>query len=491
MNYKNLQATRIPLSKAYESEINPYENAFKQKQIEYGQNKLEEKDKVISNLGKTEIDTTEVDNQLAKVQNRIAKTENKLSEYNQSNIAVEGVEDNNLNLLNQELDLLKKRQNELNNKKSSMTNKASKYRQFGNEVLNTDPNMASKFFSMADSADNDIANIDLARTKALLSSGTSADASELQQLWKDNKRFMTNIVEKHGTNDTAYIEAKKLNDRIENKLKTIAPEIWGEEGEAQNEESALTPEQEQERVNALSDFKQNEIIDLAVDENKDGTIDTSVVKLKSNISDFASKYGFGDQVKKELNLLVDTAVKEIEQTHATRQRNIDTNISRKNSKANQQLKIGDQIASVGMIMEDINVLENNPQDNIAKENLLLSLLRKNSGAAIGADEVVNRMKGSLTVEARDRLEKKLNGMGKIVKGTLSNDWSQASDREALYEFIPYMDMGKFLRTVKGGLNPEAVKLWRNANKLKTTKDRPKAKVEAKEIPKIISIGGWE
>lgn len=303
--------------------------------------------------------------------------------------------------------------------------------------------------------------VDLTRAKMLLSSGTEADISELQQLWKDNKRFMTQHGAKYGTGTESYKQAELLQSNLESKLKTLAPDIWG--GAVDTTTQAPTEQTDAEksiRANEYKMFKNNQIANKVIDKDKDGVSDTKIGIVKDAVREFVKKNNYGEKEQKELINFVDELNSDIKTANSTKLENLAKKQNISNASQNQKLREGDAVAEIGMIMGGLDAIEKNPTSYGEVEDLLTSLLRKESGAAIAADEVVTRMKGSLDPQSRREIEDELNGLYTIIGGTLNSRWADARAKKVLFKYIPKMNQATFKRKLVDGLNPEAVKLWK-------------------------------
>lgn len=353
-----------------------------------------------------------------------------------------------------------------------------RYRAGANAVRELDPDRAMKYDKYADDLtqkqlDNDFkqSGIDINRAKLLLQSGTKADIGELQQLWKDNKRFMTQLASKSGTSSDAYKQAEALQDNIESKLQTLNPEIWGNSIKTTDNGGSTVDETKRNEI--YDDYVDNTLTPLLIDKKENGIIDTPRTTIVTNINKFIRDNGFSDDDKKSLIKIVDDAISDIKTANETRKNNQSFNADESRKKQNQKLSVGDKIATIGRAMIDINRVKINPTDSAAKKNALLTLLRDESGAAIGADEVVQRMEGFLPENKRSEYKSSTTGYGQALLSMASKDIADSKQMQTIEKYLPLINTQAFLTFIEGGLNPEAVSLWNERNSSKAVKTSTK------------------
>lgn len=282
------------------------------------------------------------------------------------------------------------------------------------------------------------ADIEAQKLAAKAQSASSLD--ELQQLWKDNTRGLT---EAKRSQDSAAVAMYQGNlDRLQPLLQSKAPEVWGQPGSTKQVDT--NSEDFKIRKDAARSEGFSELSRYAIDEDKNGVVDSPEgwVQAFSSIRD---KYGVSDADMADVSRAWDAAVKRIEDAHRERMEREDVQYSRSRQKSQDELSLADKKAAVGALMLAYNNLQTDPTDKTYKSSALTSILRRESGAAIGASEFMGRMKEWLPPEKYQKLQNEMSGLGMLVAGKLAPNAADIWQSKIADKYLDDVDTGKLLR----------------------------------------------
>lgn len=281
------------------------------------------------------------------------------------------------------------------------------------------------------------ADIEAQKLAAKEQSASSLD--ELQQLWKDNTRGLT---EAKRSQDSAAVAMYQGNlDRLQPLLQSKAPEVWGPPGAVSQPDASS--EDFRARKNAARSEGFAEISQYATDKDKNGVVDSPKgwVQAFSTIRD---KYGVSDADMADVTRAWEAAVKNLEDAHRARMDREEVQYSRGRQKSQDELALADKRAAVGALLLAYNNLQTNPSDKTYKSSALTSILRRESGAAIGASEFMGRMKEWLPPEKYQKLQDEMSGVGMLVAGKLAPNAADIWQSKIADRYLDDVDTRKLL-----------------------------------------------
>lgn len=282
------------------------------------------------------------------------------------------------------------------------------------------------------------ADIEAQKLAAKEQSASSLD--ELQQLWKDNTRGLT---EAKRSQDSAAVAMYQGNlDRLQPLLQSKAPEVWGQPGSTKQVDT--TSDDFKIRKDAARSEGFSELSRYAIDKDKNGVVD-SPERWVQAFSSIRDKYGVSDADMADVSRAWDAAVKRIEDAHRERMEREDVQYSRSRQKSQDELSLADKKAAVGALLLAYNNLQTNPTDKTYKSSALTSILRRESGAAIGASEFMGRMKEWLPPEKYQKLQNEMSGLGMLVAGKLAPNAADIWQSKIADKYLDDVDTGKLLR----------------------------------------------
>lgn len=282
------------------------------------------------------------------------------------------------------------------------------------------------------------ADIEAQKLAAKEQSASSLD--ELQQLWKDNTRGLT---EAKRSQDSAAVAMYQGNlDRLQPLLQSKAPEVWGQPGSTKQVDT--NSDDFKNRKDAARSEGFSELSRYAMDKDKNGVVD-SPERWVQAFSSIRDKYGVSDADMADVSRAWDAAVNRIEDAHRERMAREDVQYSRSRQKSQDELSLADKKAAVGALLLAYNNLQTNPTDKTYKSSALTSILRRESGAAIGASEFMGRMKEWLPPEKYQKLQNEMSGLGMLVAGKLAPNAADIWQSKIADKYLDDVDTGKLLR----------------------------------------------
>jgi hypothetical protein len=197
----------------------------------------------------------------------------------------------------------------------------------------------------------------------------------------------------------------------------------------------------QEKPKIDADKVRQDLKGMALDVNpKDGVID-NIEDIKFKLNQIISASGLGD---------TDPNVKSlrsyIEELETSSQKKFNASEERRLESKQDIKSIQDKATAVTPIYGVYRRLKENPTDEIAVADAMNRLLRDESGAAIGKDEVLSRMQTVLPKDAYEELASKLGG----VSGLLAKyfDVDELLRSRALNQYFSKVDRSKLKNVLR-------------------------------------------
>ena len=254
-------------------------------------------------------------------------------------------------------------------------------------------------------------------------SATKRRARELEQLWKDSERSLRFAREKGDTAGINYYEG--LQGKLKGQLAEMRPEIWSEEPTTTATEASVTTPQGQVDFTEITEQVQAG----AVDTDKDGLIDNRA-NWKKGVRDWARENGVPTNDPKYMGLL--EFMEELEADVAKKKEfGIETE-ERQYKRNRESEKVGRDIAKDKISQDEkyqmswnaMRDLRNDPTITNKRKALNVKL-RKESGAAIGADEFENMMSFVLPTGAYNKFKAEATGPMQTLIGTINDNAREA------------------------------------------------------------------
>lgn len=309
------------------------------------------------------------------------------------------------------------------------------------------------------------------------------DLTRLEQLWKDNTRALVDA-KNRGASKTEIDMYEGNIKRLENQLKVMSPETWGEVTPTVGGTTTVTDEEHKRNVQLAKDLGKAEV-DKAVDEDKNGVLD-NYDEISYMLTEIKDKYGVSEKDMQNVN---DLLAKKVEK--ASKNFSGDTAKAEEvRKKTDFSRKLADDIAAVGTLRLARDNLKANPNDKTAKSSALTSILRKESGAAIGASEFMGRMKEWLSASDYQQLQDDMSGLGMLVAGRLSPNASEIFQSKIADNYMDKVNANKMLQFLEY-IIPDYAKGEKGADK-KTTEQYPMTKmINGVKWTKLNATSGWK
>ena len=253
---------------------------------------------------------------------------------------------------------------------------------------------------------------------------TKRRARELEQLWKDSERSLRFAREKGDTAGINYYEG--LQAKLKGQLAEMRPEIWSEEPTTTTatEVSVATPQGQVDFTGITEKVRLG-----AVDTDKDGIIDDRPEWLKG-VDDWARENGVPTNDPKYKTLI--QYMNNLEDDIAKKKQfGIETE-ERQYKRSRESEKVGRDIANDKISQDEKYQMSWNAMRDLKKDPTITNKrkalnvkLRKESGAAIGADEFENMMSFVLPTDAYNKFKAEATGPLQTLIGAINNNAREA------------------------------------------------------------------
>ena len=313
------------------------------------------------------------------------------------------------------------------------------------EMYRVDPKRAEYDYALAKDAEYISLNRDKLTQEAssdaaklAQKAGQASSLEELQQLWKDNTRALT--------------EAKRIQDPVGTKLyqdnldrllpllQEKAPAVWGQkkggETTAPGGETVDTEEFSKRKASAKSEVAT--MLKSGVDADSDGNLD-NFIALKAELDNIREKYNLSDADMAASNRLFDALVDQTSKVAKAKRDKLESD----RAFALQQKSQSETGGAVDkrMAVNKLAALEENPSSEPARADAVLWIMRKNSGAMIGPNEILQYMQGKLPPEKYQQLTQELSPTGmKAILGLFTDKLDDSQITKITAQYIPYLDV---------------------------------------------------
>lgn len=378
-----------------------------------------------------------------------------------------------------------------------------KYRAAAEVAAKYDPQQAMAWTTAADNLasnrskfqyqkEQDSLEMEYKRAKDLLNmeNPSKTEIKRFEQLWKDLERSKREALSKYGASSVYYTKPEELQQRVEAKLQQLAPELWGAQETAQ-ETAPVTPVTPDAQTEEVSDKKRSEVykefkkslLDKAVDKNKDGFLDVPEAELKASINEFARKKGWGadgSEVKTLTNLVEGLAKDAAEKEAKRYKRSLESR-----NQALKERQAGQSAASINAerAKGDVGKIREAPGDIALRTGALNTLLRSESGAAIGKGEVLERIMNLVPSDVAKKIMEEQSGFERIILDKAVSD-----------DHFTAMIVNKYVRQIDPQRLIEQLRIraGEKAEDIFGTAPKPKQESEAPSIPpgKTRMVGGF-
>ena len=283
---------------------------------------------------------------------------------------------------------------------------------------------------------------------------TKRRARELEQLWKDADRSIRIAKEKGDTAGVNYY--KGLQDRLKGQLAEIRPETWAEESTT-TEESVATPQGEVDFTEITEQVKAG-----AVDiDPVDGLIDNRAI-WKKGVDDWARDNGVPTNDPKYLTLV--EFMKNLEADIAKKKEfGIETE-ERQYKRGRESEKVGRDIAKDKIAQDDKFQMSWNAMKDLTKDPTITNKrkalnvkLRKESGAAIGAEEFENMMSFVLPTDAYNKFKTEATGPLQTLIGTINDNAREAYMKQLVEKYLSQVDHTSLSNYIDDSISTEYYK----------------------------------
>lgn len=262
------------------------------------------------------------------------------------------------------------------------------------------------------------AQTDIDRQRLMMQGQNKTRKTQLEQLWKDNTRALTQARKNQESPDII----KKYEDNIaaiETQLKEIDPYTWGASvgggsgagGTKENVEKAVAEGKELVR-NAV------DVKDINGAKGADGIID-DIALLETTISDLRTKYGISSADLSPVVNYLESKKDEIDKGYKAKLEKEDKAFEqamKKRSEAGASWSIQLERAK-----QAYNDLKANPSDFSYRNEALDVLLRNETGAAIAKQETMNRLSTLLPPSESLRMQESVGGVSGFLATKLQAD----------------------------------------------------------------------
>lgn len=265
-----------------------------------------------------------------------------------------------------------------------------------------------------------------AQELAIKAQDKSTSTEELQQLWKDNQRALT---EARKNQDATAIKMYEDNlARLTPILQERNPELWGTPktknagaGEDTDPEETNTNKdaaiaEATTAIGGLVDIKENKGAGNGVPDNRGA--------IKQKLATIRDKYGITDLDMKDAYDLLDTESQRIADDYkakleAEAEARGESRQSREESRQNKQDRIS-QDKEYKPMWSSIQLLKANPNDKTQKRATLNIALRVESGAAIAASEFDQMMSQTLPPDKYAQFKSETTGLATYLASLVSD-----------------------------------------------------------------------
>jgi hypothetical protein len=312
---------------------------------------------------------------------------------------------------------------------------------------------------------SDLAHVDpmmAGREMGMFTSGnkkedpTKKKTRELEQLWKDANRSLNHA---RSIGDTANIEYyENLQKKLMVPLSQLRPEIWGSGSPT---ETATTTEATVETPSADFTEIRTQVQAGAVDTDNDGIID-NVSNWKDGVTQWARKQGVPTNSPEYIDLLayMDNLEAEVAKKKDAKLSKEDLAYRRQREK-----KTEERTSSKDRILEDekfqkswvaMNKLKKDPK--ITNKRAALNVaLRKETGAAIGADEFTDMMSFVLPEVAYNQFKNETTGLGQQLLGMASENARETYLKKLVEKYLSKVDHNKLADYIDSSISSEYYK----------------------------------
>lgn len=291
------------------------------------------------------------------------------------------------------------------------------------------------------------AKMELMQAKMEAKANTATSLDELQQLWKDNQRGLVQARKDQDKTSAAMYQGNI--DRLLPILQEKAPAVWGNppakkageqpphDGADGSQTPAGVPTPKQSALTEAYDK-----VDTLVDNDKNGTVD-NLVAVDRAIKAIRDKYGVSDSdmqdVYNQIDLVKGQFSDEAERTRQKKQDDLDNSL-----KIQAAANTGGAV-DARMAQTKIDALAKDPSSQPARSDAVLWIMRKNSGAMIGPNEILQYMQGKLPADKYAELTEKLSPTGmKALLGLVTNKLNDAQITKITADYIPYLQVDGIL-----------------------------------------------
>jgi len=301
--------------------------------------------------------------------------------------------------------------------------------------------------------------------------GTKAEIKQLEQLWKDASRGLNYAIRAYRSKDVKLYTAQR--NRLAQLLKERRPEVWdipdvdpkADKGDAPGEPRTLA-ELRAEALNVAKealggDFKNRAeaLTALKSWEQDQGELGQANAVNASRASAIAE------------NWIDNTAFSLKEQEETGYQRG---------QKAEEQFLTLEEKNK--WMYEPYTALLAAPDDNARKLDALMTALRKESGAAIGADEFTNFMTIALTGQELKRFQDETTGLIPVLTGVASPQAREAYLKKIANKYLSVTDTQKILNKLRSKMSSKYIKM--REDKAPKAKAAPKPAAPASSWKKV-------
>lgn len=300
------------------------------------------------------------------------------------------------------------------------------------------------------------ARMELMQAKMEAKANAGSSLEELQQLWKENQRGLL-----QARKDQDPASTKMYEDNIARLLPILqekSPNVWGGTTEIKTPPpgggTQKTPEQLAADRTAARDEGFATVKAFGVDADNDGQID-DFIGLQKAMTKLHEKYGVSENdlspVYDALKKVGESLKEKAEQARRDKQQQIEN--ARAATSAGQSGGAVDQ----RMAKTKIKRLVDDPTSQPARSDAVLWIMRKNSGAMIGPNEILQYMQGKLPQDKYAELTQKLSPTGmKALLGLVTNKLNDAQINQITADYIPYLDVEGILTDLNVYANEKKV-----------------------------------
>ncbi len=125
----------------------------------------------------------------------------------------------------------------------------------------------------------------------------------------------------------------------------------------------------------------------------------------------------------------------------------------------KQKNLEDDVAKYGSLQLAYNNLLKDPNDKTAKSSALTSVLRMESGAAIGDSEFLGRMKEWLSPADYQNLLNDMTGAGILVAGAISQNVAEANTKRIIDSYMDRVNTSKVIEFTRSKPPKRVLNVW--------------------------------